>query len=113
MPNILRIARKWLMCYNYTKINHRLSDLLENNGFQVDMDPARHILLKLVIGSYKVKAVTWDLTNKQLGELLIMHIERSLEMEFEDRTVNEIMEAIHNIVKHNLTSKGKVDQTND
>ena len=60
MPNILRIARKWLMCYNYTKINHRLADLLENNGFQVDMDPARHILLKLVIGSYKVKAVTWD-----------------------------------------------------
>jgi len=42
-----------------------------------------------------------------------MDIERSLEMEFEDRTVKEIMEAIHNIVKHNLTSKGKVDQTND
>jgi hypothetical protein len=96
------------MCYNYTKINHRLADLLENNGFQVDMDPARHILLKLVIGSYKVKAVTWDLTNKQLGELLIMDIERSL-----DRTVKEIMEAIHNIVKYNLTSKREVDQTND
>ena len=31
------------------------------------MDPARHILLKLVVGSYKVKAVTQDLTNEQLG----------------------------------------------
>jgi hypothetical protein len=34
-------------------------------------------------------------------------------MEFADRTVKEIMEAIHNIVKHNLTSEGKVDQSND
>ena len=100
--------------YNYTKINllsnRRIIDLLENNGFQVDMDPARHILLKLVIGSYKVKAVTQDLTNKQLGELLITDIERSLKMEFADRTVKEIMEAIHNIVKHNLTSEGKVSE---
>src|SRR5215831_19048252 len=91
--------------YNYTKINRRIIDLLENNGFQVDMNPARHILLKLVIGSYKVKAVTQDLTNKQLGELLIMDIERSLKMEFADRTVKDIMEVIHNIVKHNLKSE--------
>ena len=116
MPNISRIARKAMTLnndYNYTKINRRIFDLLENNGFQVDMDPARHILLKLAIGSYKVKAVTQDLTNKQLGELLITDIERSLKMEFADRTVEEIMEAIHNIVKHNLTSEGKVYQSND
>jgi hypothetical protein len=116
MPNISRTARKGMTLnddYNYTKINCRIIDLLENNGFQVDMDPARHILLKLVIGSYKVKAVTQDLTNKQLGELLITDIERSLKMEFADRTVKEIMEAIHNIVKHNLTSEGKVYQSND
>jgi hypothetical protein len=56
--------------YNYTKI--RLIDLLENN----DKDPARRVLLKLVIGSYKVKAVTQDLTNEQLGELLIKDIDR-------------------------------------
>ena|SRR5215469_12099521 len=92
--------------YNYTKINRRIIDLLENNGFQEeDMNRARHILLKLVIGSYKVKAVTQDLTNKQLAELLITDIERSLKMEFADRTVKDIMEAIHNIVKHNLKSE--------
>ena len=116
MPNILRIARKGMTLNDdsdYTKINRRIIDLLENNGFQVDMNPARHILLKLVIGSYKVKAVTQDLTNKQLGELLITDIERSLKMEFADRTVKEIMEAIPNIVKHNLTSEGKVYQSND
>lgn len=85
--------------YNYTKIIDRLIDLLENNGFQVDKDPARRVLLKLVIGSYKVKAVTQDLTNEQLGELLIKDIDRSLKAEFADRTVKEIMEAICNIVK--------------
>src|SRR5215467_349723 len=112
---LMRLARKGmgLNDYNYTKIIGRIIHLLENNGFQVDMDPARDILLKLVIGSYKVKAVTQDLTNEQLGELLIMDIHRSLKMEFADRTVEEIMEAIPNIVKHNLASEGKVDQSND
>ena len=112
----MRITRRAMTLnddYNYTKIIGRIIDLLENNGFQVDMDPARDILLKLVIGSYKVKAVTQDLTNEQLGELLIMDIHRSLKMEFADRTVKEIMEAIPNIVKHNLTSERKVDQSND
>ena len=112
----MRLARKGLTLnddYNYTKIIGRIIDLLENNGFQVDMDPARHILLKLVIGSYKVKAVTQHLTNKQIGELLITDIQRSLKMEFADRTVKEIMEAIHNIVKYTLTSEGKVYQSND
>src|SRR5215469_17906646 len=112
---LMRIVRKGMTLnddYNHTKVIGRIS-LLENNGFQVDMDPARDILLKLVIGSYKVKAVTQDLTNEQLAELLIMDIHRSLKMEFADRTVKEIMEAIPNIVKHNLTSEGKVDQSND
>src|SRR5215467_1521549 len=113
---LMRITRRAMTLnddYNYTKIIGRIIDLLENNGFQVDMEPERLILLKLVMRSYKVKTVTQDLTNEQLGELLIMDIHRSLKMEFADRTVKEIMEAIPNIVKHNLTSEGKVDQSND
>jgi len=46
-----RIAREGMTLnddYNYTKVIGRIIHLLENNGFQVDMDPARNILLKLV-----------------------------------------------------------------
>jgi len=61
-----------------------------------------------LISSYETKAVKPDLTNDQLGELLICEIYRSLKAHFGDQTSNEIIKAIFtSIVKHNMMIEEK------
>ena len=61
-----------------------------------------------LLSSYETKAVTPDLTNDQLGELLICEIYTSLKAHFGHQTSTEIIKAIFtSIVKHDMMIEQK------
>jgi len=61
-----------------------------------------------LLSSYETKAVAPDLTNDQLGELLICEIYTSLKAHFGDQTSTEIIKAIFtSIVKHHMMIEQK------
>jgi len=63
-----------------------------------------------LIGLYKRKAVTQDLANDQLGEILITEIYTSLKAHFGNQTSKEIIKAIFtSIVKHDMMIAKKSD----
>ena len=65
-----------------TRVANKITNVLEDSGFQTDKDLARRILLMLVIRSYKVSAVTRDLTNEQVGEIIINELYTSMKAHF-------------------------------
>ena len=76
--------------------------------YRTDNDPFRQVLLLSLINSYKIKAVTQDLANDQLGELVISEIYTSLKTHFGNRTSREIIKAIFtSIVKHEMMIEQK------
>src|SRR5215831_16549091 len=61
-----------------------------------------------LLSSYETKAVTPDLTNDQVGELLICEIYTSLKAHFGHQTSTEIIKAIFtSIVKHDMMIEQK------
>jgi hypothetical protein len=85
-----------------SRVADKIIEVLENNGFQSDKDAARHILLMLVVGSYKISAVTRDLTNQSVGETIINEMYTSIKAHFGNYTTSEIM-------KHIFTAIAKYD----
>ena len=77
-----------------TRVANKITNVLEDSGFQTDKDLARRILLMLVIRSYKVSAVTRDLTNEQVGEIIINELYTSMKAHFGDHTTAEIIKSI-------------------
>lgn len=77
-----------------SRVANKITEVLEDSGFQTDKDLVRHILLMLVIGSYKVRAVTRDLTNEQVGEIIINELNTSMKAHFGDHTTAEIIKSI-------------------
>jgi hypothetical protein len=75
-------------------VANKIIEVLEDSGFQTDKDLVRHILLMSVIGSYKVRAVTRDLTNEQVGEIIINELNTSMKAYFGDHTTSEIIKSI-------------------
>jgi len=76
--------------------------------YRTDNDPFRQVLLLSLINSYKIKAVTQDLANDQLGELVISEIYTSLKTHFGNQTSREIIKAIFtSIVKHDMMIEQK------
>lgn len=87
------------------RVANKIIEILESNGFQSDKDQARHILILLAIGSYKVKAVTQDMSNESVGETIINEMYTSIKAHFGDYTTSEIM-------KHIFTAIAKCDMMN-
>ena len=77
-----------------SRVVNKITKVLEDSGFQTDKDLARHILLMLVIGSYKVGAVSRDLTNEQVGEIIINELNTSMKAHFGNHTTAEITKSI-------------------
>ncbi len=76
--------------------------------YKTDNDPFRQVLLLSLINLYKIKAVTQDLANDQLGELVISEIYTSLKTHFGNRTSRGIIKAIFtSIVKHEMMIEQK------
>jgi SOS response regulatory protein OraA/RecX len=95
--------------FKETKANRvadKIIEVLENNGFQSDKDAARHILLMLVVGSYKASALTRDLTNQSVGETIINEMYTSIKAHFGDHATSKIMKHIFTaIAKYDMMGK--------
>ena len=64
---------------------------------------ARNILLMLTVSSFKIKAVTSDLSNEQLGEILAQELNTALQIHFSQYTTHEIMKSVFtSIAKYNM-----------
>jgi hypothetical protein len=88
-----------------SRVANKITKVLEDSGFQTDKDLARHILLMLAIGSYKVSAVKRDLTNEQMGEIIINELNNSMKANFGDHTTAEIIKSIFiGIAKYDMMS---------
>ena len=72
----------------------KIMDVLKEYGYQMDSDEARQILLMLMVGFYKAKAVQQHLTNDQIGKLVITEVDMSLKSHFGNIPSREIIEAI-------------------
>jgi hypothetical protein len=83
------------------RVADKIIEVLENNGFQSDKEQARQILILLAIGSYKVKAVTQDLSNELVGETIIKEMYTSIKAHFGDYTASEIMKHIFTAIAKN------------
>jgi hypothetical protein len=89
------------------RVADKITEVLEDQGFQKDKDVARHILLMLVVGSYKINAVAQDMSNEQIGEIIIGELNTSIKAHFGDYTAYEIMKTIFTgIAKYDMMGKG-------
>jgi hypothetical protein len=79
------------------------NQVLTDHNVKTDSNVTRNILLMLTVSSFKIKAVTSDLSNEQLGEILAQELNTSLQVHFGQYTTHEVMKSIFtSIAKYNM-----------
>src|SRR5215467_7497670 len=72
----------------------KITKALTDHNIRTDSDVARNILLMLTISSFKIKAVTSDLSNEHLGKILTEELNTSLQAHFGQYTTHEVMKSV-------------------
>lgn len=85
------------------RVMEKINKALTYHNIRTDSDVARNILLMLTISSFKIKAVTSDLSNEQLGKILAEELNTSLQAHFGQYTTLQVMKNVFtSIAKCNM-----------
>ena|SRR5215469_8219980 len=76
------------------RITDQIVEVFSDHDLNTDSDIARNILLMLTISSFKIKAITSDLSNEDLAEILTKELHTSLQVHFARSTIREIWKAV-------------------
>jgi hypothetical protein len=85
------------------RVVEKIIKALTDHNLRTDSNVARYILLTLTLSSFKMKAVTSDLSNEQLGEILAQELNTSLQAHFGQYTTHKVMKSVFtSIAKYNM-----------
>src|SRR5215469_8793492 len=76
------------------RITDQIVQVFSDHNLKTDSDIARNILLMLTISAFKIKAITYDLSNEGLAEILTKELHTSLQVHFARNTTREIWKAV-------------------
>src|SRR5215469_5477712 len=72
------------------RITDQIVQVFSDHNLKTDSDIARNILLMLTIRAFKIKAISSDLSNEDLAEILTKELHTSLQVQFARNTTREI-----------------------
>jgi hypothetical protein len=76
------------------RITDQIVQVFSDHNLKTDSDIARNILLMLTISAFKIKAISSDLSNEDLAEILTKELHISLQAHFARNTTREIWKAV-------------------
>jgi hypothetical protein len=77
-----------------TRITDQIIEVFSDHELKTDSDIPRNILLMLTISAFKIKAISSDLSNEDLAEILTKELHTSLQAHFAKNTTREIWKAV-------------------
>ena len=87
------------------RVVEKITKALTAHNIRTDSDVARNILLMLTVSSFKIKAVTSDLSNEDLGKILTEELNTSLQPHFGQYTTHEVMKSVFISITVNMISR--------